>query len=120
MSKNNPKKKTAKQERTKKRATVHEMRSTPAKPPTPAKPEKRQRRRMDDSNRVEELEAKVEELEDKIIELNAENERLRSTPQAETPKKWQRGKLPGERYIKTDPETRRFLEINKAEWDSLA
>jgi molecular chaperone GrpE (heat shock protein) len=119
MNKRNSKKKPAKQERTKKKEMVYEIKSTPAKPPTPAKAEKKQRRRMSD-DRVEELEAKVSELEDKIIELNAENEQLRKKPQGKPAKKWQRGKLPGERYIKTDPETGHFLEINKAEWDSLA
>jgi hypothetical protein len=55
-----------------------------------------------------ELTLKIEELEDKPI-----------PPDPPTAKNWMRGKLPGERFIKTDPETGKFEEIDKAEWDSL-
>jgi hypothetical protein len=61
----------------------------------------------------ERLRGMVSELEERVEDLQ---EVAGPSP---APIKWVRGKLPGEKYIKTDPETGKFEQIDKAEWDSL-
>lgn len=71
----------------------------------------------------EALKAQVSELEAKVDELEAEVDEYRdhdvASPPSEPTVKWVRGKLPGEKYIKTDPSTGKFEVIDKAQWDSL-
>ncbi len=78
--------------------------------------------------RVAELEAENAELRDLLsdsaaAELVKENEELRAkltdSDAAPGKKKWQRGMLSSNEYIKIDPETGKFLSISKKEWDAL-
>jgi len=121
MKKNNPKKKTAKPERTTtktKTKTLYEMKSTPEKPPTPRKAE-RPRRTMGDE--VEELQAKVSQLTEENDQLRARVAQLETSAGDAPPSGvWKRGKLPGEKLIKTNVETGKFQVIDRAEWDALA
>ena len=67
---------------------------------------------------------------DEMEEVQQENRTLRQelaqlkaaakTVGAGAIKKWVRGKLPGDKLIKTDPDTGKYETIDKAEWDSLA
>ena len=71
--------------------------------------------------RVEDLEQAVTELTEENDALKAKIAELESKVETTQPKKrWTRGKLPGEKLIKTDPETGDFVEIDRAEWDALA
>jgi hypothetical protein len=114
----NPKKAAERTTTKKTKKLLYEIKSTPAKPSTPRKAE-RQRRTMGDE---------VEELQKQVSELTEENDQLRArvaqleAGKGNTPPSgvWKRGKLPGEKLIKTNVETGKFQEINRAEWDSLA
>ena len=58
-------------------------------------------------------------MAEEIARLKAEAKKVQAIPAPEQAKKWIRGKLPGEKLIKTDPETGEFKEIDRAEWDTL-
>lgn len=87
------------------------------------------------SEKIQELEARVSELEAENGELKQKNldlatmvEELEERANLEgeganvTPikQRWTRGKLPGDKLIKTDVATGKFQEIDREEWDSLA
>jgi cell division protein FtsB len=110
----------------------------------PPKAKKKEKKTM--SEEFEELRLQVDELtdenaklKDRIAELESgggneltdENARLKdriaelesgggSAPPEEEKRKWIRGKLPGEKLIKTDSATGEFEEIDREEWESLA
>ena len=113
------------EKKTAKKGKPEMTRRAAPKPIAPPKAEKRQRRSMDD------LEQENEKLRGQVAELTKENDTLAahveelrgkietgSVDPAKT--KWKRGKLPGEKYIKTDLDTGKFTVIDKQEWDSLA
>lgn len=90
-------------------------------PPQAAKKE----RKKTMSDQIEELEIQVEKLEEENAELKdriaeLEGATTGSGGATERVRKWIRGKLPGERFIKTDSETGEFEVIDQAEFDSLA
>jgi predicted nucleic acid-binding Zn-ribbon protein len=66
------------------------------------------------TNENEELKTKVEELESSLAEAEESKEPARIIK-----KQWTRGKLPGEKLIKTNNQTGKFEEITRAEWDAL-
>lgn len=69
------------------------------------------------TERVEELERENEKLKARIEELEAIQ--ANPTQAREEEPKWERGVLPGNKYIKTDLNTGNFEEITKQEWDQL-
>jgi len=88
-------------------------------PTPPPKAEKKEKKAMDE--RVEDLEQAVQELTEENDALKAKVAELESKVETAAPRKrWARGKLPGEKLIKTDQETGDFVEIDRDEWDALA
>jgi predicted RNase H-like nuclease (RuvC/YqgF family) len=88
-------------------------------PPKVAKKEKKKTM----SDQMQELEIQVEKLEEENAALKDTVTRLERAAMVGTTtpaRKWIRGKLPGEKLIKTDTETGEFQEIDQAEFDSLA
>ena len=69
---------------------------------------------------IEELQEENKVLREKVEELEARLENAEAAASVSPAIKWVRGKLPGEKLIKTDPETGKFEEIDRAEWDALA
>jgi len=73
---------------------------------------------------IDDLREQIDELQKENDQLKERNEELENSAEATTAKtprvKWVRGKLPGEKLIKTNPETGAFEEIDKQEWDLLA
>lgn len=61
------------------------------------------------------LRRRVDEME--AYQKEAEAEVAQKRPDA---KKWIRGKLPGDKLIKTDPDTGEWTQIDRAEWELLA
>ena len=82
------------------------------------------------SDELDDLYLQVAKLEEENQALKEKNEQLESdlieahstaaAPDAAAKKKWIRGKLPGEKLIKTDNETGAFQEISREEWNALA
>jgi hypothetical protein len=76
-----------------------------------------------DRDRLQELETIVPALNQKIRELKARVAELEAIhPQERSPngkKRWTRGVLPGEKYIKTEAGTGRVKHISREEWDRL-
>lgn len=91
-------------------------RAAPVSPPTKAA-KKEKKKTMTDQ--MQELEEQVEKLEEENAALRDKIASLEGASGA-PPRKWVRGKLPGEKLIKTDSETGEFEEISQAEFDSLA
>jgi predicted RNase H-like nuclease (RuvC/YqgF family) len=89
-------------------------------PPPPPKAEKKEKKKM--SEQIDSLETQVDELTQENEELRAKVAELERNPGSAAPtgeKKWVRGKLPGEKLIKTNTETGDYEEIDQAEFDSL-
>lgn len=88
----------------------------------PPKAKKKEKKTM--SEEFEELRLQVDELTDENAKLKDRIAELESgggsAPPEEEKRKWIRGKLPGEKLIKTDSATGEFEEIDREEWESLA
>lgn len=77
--------------------------------------------RKDKTMEYEELVKENERLRGVVSELEERVEDLQEVAgPSPAPIKWVRGKLPGEKYIKTDSATGKFVQIDKTEWDSLS
>jgi len=109
----------------------------PPPPPSTAKKMKkappgasRKRRINKMSDDIAELYEQIDKLREENEELKAKNEQLESditqaqstaaAPETTSKTRWLRGKLPGEKLIKTDKETGAFEEISREEWNTLA
>lgn len=68
---------------------------------------------------MEELQEENRTLREELAQLKDDALRGGAAAIKDQARRWIRGKLPGERLIKTDPDTGKYEEIDKAEWDSL-
>ena len=100
---------------------------SPKAAPTPPKAEKKEKKKamseeLDDlREQVERLTRENESLREQVEELGGEAEASEGGDADLPPKRrWTRGKLPGDKLIKTDNKTGKFEEITREEWDSLA
>lgn len=99
-----------------------------SKAPAPGASRKERPHKMSDE--LDDLYLQVAKLEEENQALKEKNEQLESdlieahstaaAPDTAAKKKWIRGKLPGEKLIKTDNETGAFQEISREEWNALA
>src|ERR1700727_3980930 len=91
--------------------------AAPTSPPKAAKKEKRKTM----SEEFDELRLEVDELTEENARLKDRVAELEGGGAAGAPpRRWVRGKLPGEKLIKTDSETGALIESDQAEIDSLA
>jgi uncharacterized small protein (DUF1192 family) len=95
-----------------------------AKPgPAPTKPKNHERKLKAMSVEIKELEEHIATLTDentRLKELNANQAQQIDQLNGSKQIRWTRGKLPGEKLIKSDPDTGAWMEISREEWDSLA
>jgi TolA-binding protein len=106
-------------------AIIDRVKPTKAMQRHKAKPPTTNRERIQAmTTEIDDLREQIDELQKENDQLKERNEELENSAEAttaQTPRvKWVRGKLPGEKLIKTNPETGAFEEIDKQEWDLLA
>ena len=106
------------------KAITRKAEKKPAAPPPKAETTEEKKKMSDEiddlTRQVEELTQENSELKAKVEELERNNAAINALPGPGQTKEWTRGKLPGDKLIKTSTKTGEFEEIDQQEWDSLA